>query len=165
MSRIDNAVLDQLFQEYYNEAKLYTYSLTKDMHLAEDIVMDAFYKAVMAKDMEGETFKFWLLRVCRNRFLDYVRKNKRLCSIDKVKEEGTDDHEIDKLIKDEEYASLYRAIGLLDDIYREAIVLYYFERLSVVEIGKILDKTPEYVRVILMRAKAKLRGFLEESEQ
>ncbi len=162
MSHISNDVLDKLFIEYYNEAKLYTYSLTKDIHLAEDIVMDAFYKAVMAKDMQGETFKFWLLRVCRNRFLDHVRKNKKLVAIDNIKEEGVDDQEIDKLIKDEEYAALYRAIGLLDGFYREAIILYYFERLSVVEIGKILDKTPEHIRVILMRAKTKLRSFLED---
>ncbi len=161
MARIDSDVLDRLFKEYYNEAKLYTYSLCRDVHLAEDIVMDAFYKAVMATDLNGETFKFWLLRVCRNKFIDHTRRAKRTTSMDGAPEASTDDNEIDKIIKDEEYAALYRAIGLLDGMYREAITLYYFERLSIKDIAKIIDKTPEYVRVILMRAKQKLKDILE----
>ncbi len=162
MARIDNDVLERLFKEYYNEAKLYTYSLTRDVHLAEDIVMDAFYKAVMAVDKGEDNFKFWLLRVCRNKFVDYTRKSKRLTPLDPTSHDvGVEDNEIDKIIKDEEYAALYRAIGLLDGMYREAITLYYFERLSIQEISKIIDKTPEYVRVILMRAKQKLKSILE----
>ncbi len=158
---MDNEVLERLFKEYYNEAKLYTYSLTRDLHLAEDIVMDAFYKAVMAADKSGDNFKFWLLRVCRNKFIDHTRRAKRTVQLTHAHDVSVEGTEVDKLIRDEEYAALYRAIGLLDGIYREAITLYYFERMAIADIAKIIEKTPEYVRVILMRAKQKLKNILE----
>ena len=63
-------VVEELFKKYYNDALLYTLSLSKNRAVAEDIVSNAFYKALIKIDEErdGEYFKSWLFTVCRNEY-------------------------------------------------------------------------------------------------
>ena len=46
--------------------------------------------------------------------------------------------------------------------YQEVLILQYYHELDVMEIAEILDKTPDNVRHISMRAKKKLQSMLEE---
>ena len=56
---------------------------------------------------------------------------------------------------------LHRAVELLDDVHREAITLFYFEEQSVKQIAEITGKTQDHVKVILFRARKKLKSLLE----
>lgn len=47
-----NDLIDELFKKYYNEAVLYTMSICRDEVLAEDIVSEAFFKALASADEE-----------------------------------------------------------------------------------------------------------------
>ena len=76
-----NEAIERLFKKYYNEAKLYVAALCHDEALAEDIVSESFYKAFTRIDEEKESFKFWLLKVCRNAYFDYLKKNRRLSAV------------------------------------------------------------------------------------
>ena len=62
-------IVDQLFSQYYNEALLYSISLCKNRTVAEDIVSNAFFKALSTADDSIRDFKPWLLTVCRNEFI------------------------------------------------------------------------------------------------
>ena len=53
-------VIEELFSKYYNDALLYTLSLTKSCPLAEEIVSDAFYTALKTADDKVNNFKAWL---------------------------------------------------------------------------------------------------------
>ncbi len=152
--------LENLFRKYYNEAKLYVVTLCHDLSLAEDIVSDSFYKAFTKIDEEKESFKFWLFKVCRNAYFDHLKKTKRLSELDDNL--GRDDDLAARVIKNEEYQSLYRAISLLKPNYREIILLYYFDELSVSEIAGITDQTVENVKVQMYRARMKLKDILED---
>jgi RNA polymerase sigma-70 factor (ECF subfamily) len=50
----------------------------------------------------------------------------------------------------------------LEPKYREVIHLFYYEDLSVEEIGKVLNRKKSTVRTQLTRARAMLRSILEE---
>lgn len=152
--------LENLFRKYYNEAKLYVVTLCHDLSLAEDIVSDSFYKAFTKIDEEKESFKFWLFKVCRNAYFDHLKKTKRLSELNDNL--GRDDDLAARVIKNEEYQSLYRAISLLKPNYREIILLYYFDELSVSEIAGITDQTVENVKVQMYRARMKLKDILED---
>ena len=123
-------IIDQLFSQHYNEALLYTISLCRNRTVAEDIVSSAFFKALTLADDSIHNFKPWLLTVCRNEFISICRKNSRLTGED-IPEDLADDREevIESIIRREEYRSLYRAIGLLPDTQREAVMLFYFSGL------------------------------------
>jgi RNA polymerase sigma-70 factor (ECF subfamily) len=155
-------IIDQLFSQYYNEALLYSISLCKNRTVAEDIVSNAFFKALSMADDSIRDFKPWLLTVCRNEFISLCRKESRLTGED-IPEDYVDDREevIEGIIRKEEYRSLYRAIDLLPDTQREAVMLFYFSGLPIKSISEIIGKSETNTKVLLCRAREKLRKIME----
>ena len=158
-------VIDQLFSQYYNEALLYTISLCRNRTVAEDIVSNAFFKALTLSEDSIRDLKPWLLTVCRNEFISICRKNSRFTG-EEIPEDLADDQEevIEGIIRKEEYRSLYRAIGLLPDTQKEVVTLFYFSRLSIKSISEITGKSETNVKVLLCRARDKLRSIMEEDK-
>ncbi len=159
-------VIDQLFSQYYNEALLYTISLCRNRTVAEDIVSNAFFKALTLSEDSIRDFKSWLLTVCRNEFISVCRKNSRFTG-EEIPEDLADDQEevIERIIRKEEYRSLYRAIGLLPDTQKEVVTLFYFSRLSIKSISEITGKSETNIKVLLCRARGKLRSIIEEEDK
>lgn len=151
---------DDLFKAHYNEAMLYVCSLTHNRALAEDIVSEGFLRAIRSIDPDRDGFKYWLFKVCRNCYFDYLKKSKRLVE---VPDQLADDEEelVDRVIEKEEYRALYKAISLLGESYREVIRLFYFGGMSVKEIAGIMNITPDNVKVRIFRARARLKAILE----
>jgi len=158
-------IIDQLFSKYYNDALLYTISLCRNPTVAEDIVSDAFFKALSLADDSIRDFKPWLLTVCRNEFISICRKNSRYTG-EEISEDMADDREqvIDAIIRKEEYRSLYRAIGLLPATQKEVVTLFYFTGLPIKSISEITGKSETNIKVLLCRARDKLRSILEEDK-
>jgi RNA polymerase sigma-70 factor (ECF subfamily) len=155
-------VIEELFKKYYNDALLYTLSLTKSYPLAEEIVSDAFYTALRTADGEVQSFKAWMLRVCRNLFLNGERKNKRIKELDEsIADES--ENALEGIIRKEEYLALYRAISLLSPSYKEVITLFYFEDLSIKEIASVIGKSEEVVKVSLYRGREALKKILSKA--
>ena len=121
-------IIEELFLKYYNDTLLYTLSLTKNYPLAEEIVSDAFYTALKTADGEVSNFKAWLLKVCRNLYLNRLRKDKRLEELDENMADMSESA-LESIIRKEEYRALYHAISLLNSSYKEVITLFYFEDL------------------------------------
>lgn len=67
-----------------------------------------------------------------------------------------------RLLKKEEYRRLHRGIWQLAPVARQVIVMQYFGGLSQKEIGELLGLSAGNVRIIAFRARAQLRGFLQE---
>lgn len=158
-------IIEQLFIEYYNELMLYMLSVCRDKHLAEDIVSEGFFKALMTADDDIKNVKAWLITVCRNEYFTYCRKNKKTSAVEL--NESVPSSEIsllDKIIKDEEYRALYRTLLLLHEEQKEVLTLFYFSGMSVKEISVIIGKSEENVKVILHRARKKLKEILEVTE-
>ena len=155
-------VIEELFRKYYNEAFLYTLSICRNRELAEDIVQTTFFKALSTVDNGIKSFKSWLLTVCRNEYMTICRKRKKL-SPDEPDENIPDENEkvLETIIKKEEYRALYRAISLLPDIQREIVVLYYFSGIPLKSISEIIGKTESNTKVLMHRAKKKLKEILE----
>lgn len=152
-------VIEELFSKYYNNALLYMLSLTKNLPLSEEIVSDAFYTALKTADGEVQNFKAWLLKVCRNLYLNSLRKTRRLDELDEnLADKG--ESALESIIRKEEYRALYRAISLLNDSYKEVITLFYFEDLSIKDIALVTGKSEAVVKVNLFRAREALKKIL-----
>ena len=154
-----NDVIEELFSKHYSDALLYTLSLTKNYPLAEEIVSDAFYTALKTADDEVNNFKAWLLKVCRNLFLNNRRKYSRIQELD---ENIADESEsaLEGIIRKEEYRALYHAISVLNPAYKEVITLFYFENLSLKDIALVTGKSEAVVKVSLFRGRESLKKIL-----
>lgn len=157
-----NDLIDALFRKYYNEAILYTLSLCRNKVLAEDIVSEAFYKALSSADDSISNFKPWLLTVCRNEFLMYHRKHARLSGEQISETAGTqEDEALNGILRQEAYRALYRAISVLPGSQKEPVILFYFNGLTISEISDVVGKSETNVKVLLHRARAELRKNME----
>ena len=152
-------ILEELYAKYYRDALLYSLSLTNDSAAAEDLVSGAFLKALHAGDNDIREFKPWLLAVCRNTFLSQCRKKNRLTELPEYLSDESEEL-VDRIIRDDEYRALYRAIGLLQKDQKEVVILFYFENLPVRSIAQITDKREAYVKVLLYRARENLKKIL-----
>jgi len=162
---LDKDILEELYKKYYNTAYLYTLSLCKSKELAEDIIADAFVKAFVSLN-EAKSFKYWLLVVCRNLWIDSLRKQKKLSKLpleDIVLESG--DEKLDyKLLLTERNRYIYTSISKLSETYKEVLILFYYGELSIAEISKLTKITPMNVKTLLHRGRKKLKEILEEKD-
>lgn len=155
-------IVDELFKKYYNEALLYTIAISENETVAEDIVQTAFFKALEAPNESIREFKPWLLAVCRNEFFGMARRKKFLA--DSEPDENHPDRgesALERIIRQEEYQELYRAIAKLKDNQREVIELFYFSNLSAKDIAMIIGSSESNVKVLLYRARISLREQME----
>lgn len=160
---VRNDQLEILYNKYYKELYIYALSLCKDSYLAQDLVNETFFKALLSIDNIQNYIKFWLFRVCKNLYLDYLKKNKRLQDIKpNMKELFQEDNTLDKIIKSDERKKVYCEVLKLQQSYKEIIILYYYCSLSLKEIGSIIGISEGAARSLLFRARKKLKESLEE---
>ena len=141
---------------------LYAYSLCKDHHSAQDLTSDTFFKAYLSID-EVSYIKYWLFRVCRNLYLDSIRKQREYSRediSDKVQSPEVDI--LDQIIETEEKRQIYDLVIRLSDSYREILILYYYCGFSVKDISSNHSISVSSVKTTLYRARKKLRRELEE---
>ena len=70
--------VEELFAQYYNQLLLYTYTLCRNKHVAQDVVSTAFFRALQTADDTVSDFRSWLYAVCRNEYFSLCRKKKRV---------------------------------------------------------------------------------------
>ena len=157
--RLKSTAWENLFRKYYNEALLYVFSFCHNRALAEDLVQEAYMRAIRSIDEEKDGFKFWLFKVCRNLYFDTLRKNKKVEAI--TSDMPSNESLVDDVIQKDEYRALYKAISILKDDFREIVRLYYFDSMSVKEIASIVDESVDNVKIKLYRARLKLKDILE----
>lgn len=153
--------MEELYIKYHRELYLYAFSLCKNHHLAQDLTSDTFFKAYLSLD-DVSYFKYWLFRVCKNLYLDVLKRNKEFTS-ESIFESTLSTYEtpLDKIIKSEEKTYLYNLILNLNESYKEILILYYFCDFSLNEISKIRNISETAAKTRLFRARKRLKKEME----
>lgn len=159
---MDKEILEQLYRKYYGAAYAYCIALCGDEHLAQDIVADAFVKACLSLPDDVPSFRYWLLRVCRNLWIDHKRRRKFVTSEAPLQAVSDGCSPETEYLKKEQHKALWNALGSLSPPDRELVVLHYFSGLSLQEIAPILGKSYAAVRQRMVRLRQELKQQLEE---
>ncbi|MBC5996771.1 RNA polymerase sigma factor [Romboutsia ilealis] len=156
-------LLKKIYEEYKQDVFKYLVSLTHDTSLSEDLVSETFLGALKSlHKFKGESsIKTWLFSIARNKWYEYLRKEKYNISIDDLaynyilSESDLDD----VLIKRELYNKI---INLLksEPPRTEDIILMRIKGYSYFEIGKKHDISESSARVIDYRTKKKIKEIL-----
>lgn len=159
---MENDILQALYDRYYSAALLYATALCADVELAKDLVADAFVKAYISLPQEIPSFPFWLFRVCKNLWIDHLRKQPALLSDDQLL--SLADHQTPETIylKNERYRCLWQSIHTLAPVDREIVTLHYFSELPLPEVARLVGKTYPAVRQRLTRLRRILKQRMEE---
>ena len=81
---MDRARIRSWYEQYKHDIFRYAFFLTKDAHLAEDILHDTFLKLLSGHyTVDPEKIRPWLYRVARNLCYDQLRRmNREVCEIE-----------------------------------------------------------------------------------
>ncbi|MHA6488795.1 RNA polymerase sigma factor SigM [Bacillus cabrialesii] len=153
--------IDEIYQMYMNDVYRFLLSLTKDKHLAEDLLQETFMRAyIHIHSYDHSKVKPWLFQVARNAFIDYVRKHKKEVTIS--------DDLIGSLFQSAVQSPAHQVeikevltgyMSELPDNYREALTLYYLKELNYKEASHIMNISEANFKSVLFRARQRLKAL------
>lgn len=182
--------LEQWMQEYGTDLLRMNFMYVKDLHIAEDITQETFIKAYCQwEKYRGEASeKTWLTRIAINLCKDVLRRQwkkklnetidfesavttinaqeaKSQCSGGMFSEQTTVE---EQFVAEERNLELMKAVQQLSPKNKEIIILYYYQELSMKEIGQAL-KVPQgtiagRLRRARMQLKKNLKGWWDDEK-
>ncbi|WP_303805909.1 RNA polymerase sigma factor [Ruminococcus flavefaciens] len=162
----DDSALGDIVREYKDGLTIYLNSFTNNIHDAEELMEETFFKLAYKKPKYTgkSSFKTWLFSIGRNLAIDYLRRMKKKgdTSLDECYElnSGLDIEE--NYIKEEQKLMIHRALKKLRSQYSQAICLTYIEGFSNSEAACIMHKSSRQMTNLLYQAKKALREELEK---
>ncbi|MFO0982581.1 MAG: sigma-70 family RNA polymerase sigma factor [Planctomycetota bacterium] len=124
----------------------------------DDMVQETFLRALRALDHLAEPDKFgsWLYGIALRTCMDWLKAKERT----QVSLDATPHQPAAAPEPDERVQRLLEEVHALPEIYREVIVLFYYDRQSYQEMGDLLGITAAAVNARLTKARAMLRERL-----
>ncbi len=125
---------------------------------AEDAVGEAILRAYenIGKLKNTEKFKAWIMQITANEARKIYNQRKRTFPSEYLEE-------LLPLFEDEHH-ELWDIVMKLDVVFREVIILFYYEQLSIREIGQVLKVKEGTVKSRLSRGKRQLREMLDKQD-
>ena len=153
-------------EKYEKMLLKYAYNLTDNYTLAQDVVQDTFLKLCNADIEKVDTYlKAWLFKVCRNRALEILRKERRMSALTDQRIETTESREpspYDRMKKDDSLSRITGMIDRLPEKQKEVIYLKFQHNLSYREISEITSLSVSNVGFILHTAIRQLRNQMTQ---
>lgn len=122
----------------------------------QETIVKAFTSiATLRKDAYAKT---WLIRILINECYSTMRRGKKIVPFDEMLEQTLAAKE------PRDYSDLYEALASLPEEMRLTVTLYYIEGYSVRETAELLNTTESAVKNRLVRARKRMKKFLEDGE-
>ena len=160
---------DQIYSTYFKPVYVFVMQLSGNEYIAEEITSETFFKAINSIDsFRGDCdMRVWLCQIAKNTYFSYLKKNKKVLSIDESDLQNVADPDagIDVQIGEQEEARLIRNIlHDMSDPYKEVFMWRVFGELSFKEIADLYGKTDNWACVTYHRARKMIQNRLEEIE-
>ena len=155
-----------LLRPLYN----FAHWLTRDHHQAEDLVQDAYMRALkgFSTFQPGTNFKAWMFRILRNTFLSARMASKEHVSLDDENEEielpSTVDTPESAFMGERTRQQIQAALERLPVRFKEVILLCDVEEMKYQEIAELLEVPIGTVMSRIARGRKLLRGMLAEAQ-
>ncbi|TXD84846.1 sigma-70 family RNA polymerase sigma factor [Subsaximicrobium wynnwilliamsii] len=164
----DTSAFTVLVDNYKDLVFTLALRMLKNREEAEEVAQDTFIKAYKSlANFKGDSkFSTWIYRVAYNTCLDRIKKNKKHLNdvpIDEFTEHElkTIDNALQQLMTAEKNETIKKCIAQLPSDDAFLLTLYYFDDLSLEEISKVVDLTPNNIKVKLFRFRKKLASILK----
>jgi RNA polymerase sigma-70 factor (ECF subfamily) len=163
----DRNAAEEMVERTYPAVFASLFRLCADSDLAADLTQETYQKAWAAlAGFDGRSQLFtWLYRIAYTTFLNYIRRPRRVVSIDddKIPEVRDDGPSADEILAASEDSERLRAAVLrLPEDLRFTVTAHFWGGLAVKEIARIEDITTVAIRKRLHKAFSLLESILDE---
>lgn len=174
----DRAAMHEFYIIYRN--RLFSLILARvggDHNAAEDLVQEVFLAALGSLDkFRGESqFYTWLRSIALHKLNDFYRRQAREPEPDaassdfddtRLEQTGDDQPATFAAMESEETRhSIHQALVGLSRDYRKVLILKYLDEKPVLEISRIMGRSPKSVEGLLSRARKAMRDNLAVEDQ
>ena len=169
-SELDGAAFEAALVSLYPRLLKCAERLSGNRADAQDLVQDAIERGLRRRSLfrTGGPPDRWMVTILRRLFFDRCRSARRLAdthAASAVGVPGALDAPMPPRTSDGyDAADLRRAVGMLDDSFRDVYTMFAFDHLSQQEIGRRLAMPTSTVGTRLLRARQRLRALLESDE-
>lgn len=161
---------EEIIKRYHRPMHFYVLRMSEDYHVTDDIVQEIFIKMCRGIQYYKPEFLFkaWLYSIACNTYKDYRKKayiRKEFPGLDKTKHSSVDTVTPEEaLLKDYERTRLVQEIDSLGDIYRETLILRYYNELKLDEIASALNIPTGTVKSRLSKGLLQLKKNFSRKE-
>ena len=170
----DQIAFNFLLETFWNDVFGFMLKRTKNEIDAEDISIEAFFKAFNKIHSFNSKFKFktWLITIAKNTHLDSLRRQKKSFTNQTTEEDEKRIYWIvdnapsieDQLITKQKLEQLLKDIKKLKPHHQEIIQLRYFQEQTYQEIAQTIGIPINNVKVKLLRAKKLLAAIIQHKK-
>jgi len=162
----------ELFKASYKRLYYYSFMITGNSDNAQDLLQEGFIKCMSSIDTlrNPNDFYAWMWKILRNTHLNMIRTDHY--SVIKTEDEylfdaliAEEDSPEDHAERNELYKILRIIIENLPSEQREAIILRYYDDLSVADIALIQECSASTVKSRLLYAKKAIRSAITAEER
>ncbi len=156
-------------------ASIYKFSLryTGNEAIAQDICQEVFLRLYRnaGKYNPGMPFKTWLFTIVRNTSINFARSYtyRKASSLEELPQEIEKNSLLDRApdpearyLSRESSQNLLEAVQSLPEKQRTAVILRYYESMSIKEVAAIMKSTVSSVESLIFRAKSNLIKLLDK---
>lgn len=159
----DKNAFGRIYEKYVWRVYRFLWSrVGKSREIAEDLVQETFLRAFahLPKIRAGyASFLGYLMKIAKNLLVSYYRKKKSI-SIEQVPETPIETLPALQSAIDREI--IWKEIAALRDIEKRAITMHYREGMPIAEIAKSLGRSENAAKLLLSRARKKLKAKLKK---
>lgn len=161
---LDNRLIEEWFEQYEKDVTSYLVHYMGTMDV-EDFVQETFLRALRKTTTYKASAhpKTWLISIARNLVMDQYRRSKVWNKIRQVllREQSYSVDMDQRIILNEEYRYLYKAIHRLSPSQREVIILRGIMEMSSKEASVVMKRSENNVNVMYHRSLKQLKSLLE----
>jgi len=155
------SIQEQDIIDIYPRIMAFAFSKTRDKQKAEDLVQTTILKALENKDQwtNVKNLSAWLITICRNKFLDNVKK-----STEQQFTDTSDDSNLvsNNLSGDGEVKKIFEDCSQqLDTNKRDILFMSYIKGITTKEISDIIEKPQNTILTWLANAKKQMIECIE----
>ncbi len=161
----DNNAFEEIVKKYKDHIIYFISRYTKNTDIAEDISQDVFVYLLVNKEQYDfkYSFKTYLYMIAKCRAINYINREKRAISGLNYENLYIEDNDLEEIVyKNEKTKEIRKVINKLKPDYQAVICLTSLEGFKYKEVAKIMDKNVGQIKVMLNRAKKKLKEVLEK---
>ena len=170
--RGETSAFGLLYDQYQPRIYRFIYLKVSHREEAEDLTHQVFlesWRKITEYRHQGFPFSAWLYRIARNEVIDYYRTKKTHITLEVVQDEDQAEIKLETSLFEavEQTISIERikmAIQKLKPLDQDIIILRFVEDLSPQEVGLLIERTPEAVRVLQHRAIKNLKNILNAKQ-
>ena len=166
----DRSAFNVLYEKYSTRIIRSAYLLTGDYQLSEDIMQETFVKCFLhCRELKDNSrFEVWLMQIMHRTAWKLISKRKAEVPEEEIENQTEKSEENDcfsSALRDEQSTRINAAMAKMCGKYREVLILYYYDELSVREIARATGCFEGTVKSRLYKARTLIRSQLQSHEE